>query len=254
VGCFRGETAWHWLNSKACYALCFVLPLWAMFPLLHRDGYGIVANVWCAAHLSSNYGHKYLIMHYAFTYGAVATMTLMYVYIQYRLRDYDSRMRKNLSLGLGGYVWITILVWFPQIALYSERRKHSAILAFHLLPCLSAVFYAVLYFRCRERLYKFEQTVTGLFHPTAEISMSFQYNNSNWTSEFTSSSLRLTDVELTPTSNPDNAAAILSDLVLTETGNPIIQRVGTKTPDIEKADGHMDVLDMGIRISSVDMS
>jgi hypothetical protein len=163
-------------------------------------------------------------------------------------------MRKNLSLGLGGYVWITILVWFPQIALYSERRKHSAILAFHLLPCISAIFYAVLYFRCRERLYKFEQTVTGLFHPTAEISMSFQYNNSNWTSEFTSSSLRLTDVELTPTSNPDNAAAILSDLVLTETGNPIIQRVGTKTPDIEKADGHMDVLDMGIRISSVDMS
>jgi hypothetical protein len=250
---FRGDDTWYWLNSRRVYAAIFLCPLCGMLPLFDRSGYTVYEGVWCAALTDSKLGRNWVIVNFVYAYATIGAMTIIFAVILYRLRKQDVRIVQNVHYGVGGYVMITILVWLTRILLSWHKRRATA-LAVHLLPDISAVFYAMLYFRRRDLLYKFEQAVTGLVSPSVEWSLSFQFNRS--TIGNLSTIDRDSDSDFT--TNPVVVSKAVDTMLMqlkqkhVENGIVLIQR-GTDVSDIESNSTTTQVgVPMGI--SSVDMT
>jgi hypothetical protein len=198
-----------------------------MLPLFDKSGYGIVAGVWCNALTESRLGRAWVIVDCLFTYTAISIMVGIFSVIMYRLRNQDARVVKNVHFGIGGYVMITILVWLPRIVLFSNPTR-SAYLVIHLLPDISAVFYALLYYQRRPLLYQFESDVSSLPSVSAEFSLSAQFDRSasmtGDSNEFTRNPVHVKVLE-----------AVMTDLARLHAENGIIpmQRGGAESGDIE---------------------
>jgi hypothetical protein len=184
-----------WLNSTLCYAVCFLLPICGLLPIFDRapeTGYGTVAGVWCDVLIGTQLGEKWFIVNCVFTYSAIALMTAIFGAMLYSIQDHPEVV-KNVLFGVGGYVLITIIIWTPRILLFNSDESRTTYLAIHLLPDVSALLYARLYFRRCEVLYKFEEEYAAAADREAAASADVHYDMSQFGSRdhsFSDTSMR----------------------------------------------------------------
>jgi hypothetical protein len=179
------------MNSKYSYAACILLPLCGLLPLLdRRHSYGIVAGVWCDEDLTNVIGGDWFFVNALFTFVSIFIMVVLFAIVWYRARQLGKEVIKNVHYGVGGYVFITIIVWIPRVVLYELQygsdtaAAWAPALAIHLLPDISALFYAVLYFRRRNLLYKFEEAMRGSIKPSVSVDLNWDSYSSHSSSQF----------------------------------------------------------------------
>jgi hypothetical protein len=158
----RGEGSWDWLNTVYTYAATFLIPLCglaALFTQTPGRGYGVVEGVWCDVRFGTEPGRPWFSLNIAFTFAALVIMCVYLGKAIWRLRKphNDVKVLHNVLSGVGGYVGITLITWIPRRLMLCFRESPAMYGAIHLLPHVSAVLYATLYFKFRHHLLAIER-------------------------------------------------------------------------------------------------
>jgi hypothetical protein len=214
----------EWLNSSVAYVCCLTLPICGLLPLADKTGYGLVNNIWCAALIDTIPGKHWLIVCYIFIYSTIALMIGVFVLVAVRLRAVaDVDILWKVSYGVGGYVAITILIWLPRVALL-QHTSNVAFLVIRLLPDVSAVLYAMLYFWRRLELYQFEEIAADVIRISAQMSID---------SITGGSSGRTTDITVRGSDSVQlSTCGILAKVV----SNPLVTNANMRPPSDPAAD------------------